>query len=219
MAKRILGYLKKFPKKGMAMDPSSLVTDDSTDKPPERFEEFGHQHHDFKEELDPKFPEPTTRELDITIFCDTDHAHNLATGRSVTGIIAFVGSTPIYWKSTRQTCVQTSTFGAEFTALKKAVETAITIRYHLRSMGLKVTKPTTIYVDNKSVFLNAANPASTLNKKAIALAYHFVRKHQFGKVVNIRHIRSEDNYADVLTKGLNSTQHRNLLHEFMTNQR
>ena len=134
-------------------------------------------------------------------------------------MIAFVGSTPIYWKSTRQTCVQTSTFGAEFTALKKAVETAITIRYHLRSMGMKVTKPTTIYVDNKSVFLNAANPASTLNKKAIALAYHFVREHQFGKVVNIRHICSEDNYADILTKGLNSTQHRNLSHEFMTNQR
>ena len=84
-------------------------------------------------------------------------------------------------------------------------------------MGLKVTKPKTIYVDNKSVFLNAANPASTLNKKAIALAYHFVCKHQFGKVVNIKHVHSEDNYADILTKGLNSIQHRNLLNEFMTN--
>ena len=84
-------------------------------------------------------------------------------------------------------------------------------------MGLKVTKPTTIYVDNKSVFLNAANPASTLNKKAIALAYHFVCEHQIGKVVNIQHICSEDNYADILTKGLNSMRHRNLLNEFMTN--
>ena len=84
-------------------------------------------------------------------------------------------------------------------------------------MGLKVTKPTTIHVDNKSVFLNAANPASALNKKAIALAHHFVREHQFGKVVDIKHICSEDNYADILTKGLNSTRHRNLLNEFMTN--
>ena len=72
-------------------------------------------------------------------------------------------------------------------------------------------------MDNKSVFLNAANPASTLNKKAIALAHHFVCEHQFGKVVNIRHIFSEDNHADILTKGLNFTQHRNLLHEFMSN--
>ena len=84
-------------------------------------------------------------------------------------------------------------------------------------MGLKVTKPTTIYVDNKSVFLNAANPARTLNKKAIALAYHFVREHQAGGVVDIRHIRSENNYADCLTKALNSTLLRSLLYEFMTN--
>ena len=84
-------------------------------------------------------------------------------------------------------------------------------------MGLKVSKPTTICVDTKSVFLNAANPASTLNKKAIAPACHFVREHQFGKVVDIRHICSEDNCADIPTKGLNSTRHWNLLNEFMTN--
>ena len=95
-----------------------------------------------------------------------------------------MGSTPVYWKSTRQTAVQTSTFGAEFTALKTAVEVAITIRYHLRSMGVQVIKPTKIFVDNKSVFMNVANPASTLNKKAIALAHHFVREHQAGGVID-----------------------------------
>ena len=84
-------------------------------------------------------------------------------------------------------------------------------------MGVKITKPTTIFVDNNSVRLNAVNPASTLNKKAIALAYHFVREHQAGNVVNIRQVKSEHNYADILTKGLNSTLHRNLLFEFMTN--
>ena len=84
-------------------------------------------------------------------------------------------------------------------------------------MGLKVTRPTTMCVDNKSVFLNATNPASILNKKAIALACHFVCKHQFGEVVNIKQICSEDNCTDTLIKGLNSTQHRNFLNEFMTN--
>ena len=95
--------------------------------PSEKFEEFGHQYQYFKEELDPKFPKPKVKELDITIFCDADHAHDLVTGRSITGIIAFVGSTLVYWKYTSQTSVQTSTFGSEFTALKKAVEAAVTI--------------------------------------------------------------------------------------------
>ena len=102
-------------------------------------------------------------------------------------------------------------------ALKSAVELAITLRYHLRSMGVLVTKPTDIYVDNKSVCINATNPASTLNKKSVALAYHFVRQHQAGKVVSIMHIKSEDNYADMLTKPLNSNAFRHLIYEFMSN--
>jgi hypothetical protein len=217
LARKILGYLKKFPKKGIVMDPSSPNIVDDPQSTCKQFEEFNHQYSYFKEELDPEFPEFLLSELDISIFCDADHSHDLVTGRSVTGILVFVGSTPVYWKSTRQTSVQTSTFGSEFTALKKAVEVAITIRYHLRSMGVMVSKPTKIFVDNKSVFLNSTNPASSLNKKAIALAYHFVRQYQAAKVVDIQHVRSEDNYADCLTKALNSTQLRNLLNEFMIN--
>jgi len=128
-----------------------------------------------------------------------------------------VGSTPVYWKSTRQTSVQTSTFGSEFTALKKAVEVAVTIRYYLISMGVKVEEATKIFVDNKSVFLNATNPASSLNKKPIALAYHYVREHQAGGVIKTYHIKSGDNYSDCLTKALNSSLHRGLVYEFMTN--
>ena len=108
-------------------------------------------------------------------------------------------------------------FGAEFMVMKKAVEVIVMIRCHLRSMGIKVTKRTNLFVDNKSVHLNVANPASTLNKKALALAHHFVRKHQSGKVINAQHIRSENNHADCLTKPLNSTVHHGLICEFMTN--
>jgi hypothetical protein len=84
-------------------------------------------------------------------------------------------------------------------------------------MGVLISKPTAVYVDNKSVCINATNPASTLNKKSVALAYHFVRQHQAGKVVEISHIRSEDNYADILTKPLNSKAFKALIYEFMRN--
>jgi len=84
-------------------------------------------------------------------------------------------------------------------------------------MGVKASRSTEIYVDNKSVHLNAANPASSLNKKAIALCYHFVREHQSGGVIDAQHIRSEDNYADCLTKPLKSNIHHGLVCEFMSN--
>ena len=55
--------------------------------------DFGTQYHYFKEELDPRFPEPKIEELKISIFCDANHEHDKRTGRSITGIIVFVGST------------------------------------------------------------------------------------------------------------------------------
>ena len=206
MARRVLGYLKKFPKKGIVMDPRPPNIEDTKSKDKSRrYEDFGHQYKYYKEHIDEEFPEATLEEMLTTIFCDSDHAHDLVTGRSITGLLGFVGSTPVYWKSRRQTSVHTSTFGAEFTALKNATELAITLRYHLRSMGIKISKPTKIFVDNMSVVINAANPASSLNKKAVALAYHFVRQHQAAGVIDIHHIRSEDNYAFDKDISLNSS--------------
>jgi hypothetical protein len=180
-------------------------------------QDFGGQYHYFKEELDPRFPEALLKELEVNIFCDADHAHDKVTGRSVTGILGLVGSTPTIWSSKRQASVQTSTFGAEFTALKKAAEEAVSLRYHLRSMGVQVTQPTVIWVDNMGVVLNASNPGSTLNKKSIALSYHFIREHAAGKVISIRKIDTKDNYANPMTKALSSTHHHDFFYELQRN--
>ena len=84
-------------------------------------------------------------------------------------------------------------------------------------MGVKVSKATPIYVDNMGVVLNASNPGSTLNKKAIALAYHFVREHQANSIISIRKIDTKDNYADPFTKALVSDEHHGFFYEFMCN--
>ena len=128
-----------------------------------------------------------------------------------------MGSTPTTWSAKRQTSVQTSTFGAEFIALKRAVEEAITIRYHLRSMGVMVSEATEIYADNMGVILNTTNPGSTLNKKHVALAYHFCREHMTAGVVRVRKVHTDDNFADSMTKALNSTKFHGFFNENIIN--
>ena len=216
LAKKIMGYLKKYPRRGYVVNPDPPLIDPEYEqvKLPN---DFGNQYSYFREDLDPRFPPPIIKELELTVFCDSDHGHDKKTGRSITGIIIFAGSTPIYWESKRQTSVQTSTFGAELTALKRAVEEAVSIRYHLRSLGVAITKPTPIYVDNMGVVLNCTNPASPLNKKMTALAYHFVREHQANKVIEIRKIRSEDNYADPFTKALTNEDFHGFFRNILTN--
>jgi hypothetical protein len=64
-------------------------------------------------------------------------------------------------------------------------------------MGIKVSKPTPIFVDNMGVVLNASNPGSTSNKKSVALSYHFVREHVANDVMEIRKIDTADNYMRI----------------------
>ena len=79
-------------------------------------------------------------------------------------MISFVERTPIQFCAKRQSAVQTSTFGSEFTALKRAGEEAITMRYYLRAIGIIITKPEVIYEDNQSAITNDVQPISALKK-------------------------------------------------------
>ena len=162
MSVKILGYLKKYTKKGFVIDPISPNTNINYDRVKT---DFGNQYYDFVEDIDPSLPKPLMKELNITNFVDADHAHDKTTGRSITGMISFVGRIPIYWCAKRQSAIQTSTFGSEFTALKRDVVEAVTLRYYLRAMGIKIIKPAVIYGDNLSAITNTIEPGSALKKK------------------------------------------------------
>ena len=178
--------------------------------------DFGNQY-DMKEMVDDKVPTDLIKELAITIFVDSNHGHDLVTGRSVIGVIIFVGRTPVKYYSKRQASVQTSTFGAEFVSLKRAVEEAVIMRYYLRSMGVKVTKQTVVYGDNLSAIRNTIDPGSPLKKKYLALAYHFCREHFGAGIVAIRKIDTKHNISDPFTKGLVSNEFHGHFNSFMSN--
>ena len=52
-------------------------------------------------------------------------------------------------------------------------------------MSIKVSKPILIFVDNMIVMLNTNNPGISLNKKPVALSYHFVREHFSNNIVEV----------------------------------
>jgi hypothetical protein len=161
---------------------------------------FADQYTYAKEEIDTRFHKPLGPELDINIFFDSDHRHDRKTGRSISGIIVYVGNTPIIWKSRRQGAVQTSMYGAELCAMRMAVEEAITIRYMLRSFGIPVSLPTSTMGDNEGTITTASTPECALKKKHVALSYHFVREQTTIGTINPEKIDGKDNVADLLTK-------------------
>ena len=94
----------------------------------------------------------------ISAFVDADHAGNVVTSSSHTGIIIFVQNCPIIWFSKRQNTVEAATFGSEFVALKICNELNIALLYKLRMFGIPIEGPTNVFCDNWGVVLNSSRP-------------------------------------------------------------
>ena len=132
--------------------------------------DFEDQYEYASEESDPGFPEPKEKPIGTSIFFDSDHAHDTETRRSISGVLVVVGSTPLSCMSKCQGAVATSTYSAEFCAMRLATEEAITIQHMLHSLGIPVSEPAKLFGDNLGVIQNASVPEATLQKKHTAIS-------------------------------------------------
>jgi hypothetical protein len=82
-----------------------------------------------------------------------------------------VGSTPVPGFSKRQGAIATSTYSAEMFAAKVGAEEVIGIRYALRSLGVKLTRPTKMIRDNQGQLDSASNPGAFCKKKHSQFAF------------------------------------------------
>ena len=195
----MFAYLKTKHNSSMVFDPTEPDIDESQF---ERENWSATVYGECKEELPPNMPEPKGVGFTMRAFVDSDHAGDISTRRSRTGFIIFLNSAPIYWFSKKQTCVETSSFGSEFIAMKQCCEYIRGLRYKLRMMGIPVDLPTYIFGDNQSVLANTSKPHSTLKKKSSSIAYHFVREGTARDEWRTTYLNTHMNPADMLTKSL-----------------
>jgi hypothetical protein len=128
----------------------------------------------------------------MTVYVDADHAHDLVTRRSITGILVMLNNTPTRSISKYQKTVETSTYGSELVASRVATELILEIRYMLWSLGVAVDGPALMLGDNMSVVLNTTVTSSMLKKKHDAIVYHRVREAFAARVMRFAYIKSEE---------------------------
>ena len=208
---RIFWYLKCRLKKDelgrIIFDPSIPHVDESLFNPtsPEHWKDF---YQDASEAIPMNMPEPRGRPIKIAAYVDADHAGNLMTRRSHTGIIIYINNAPIIWFSKRQNTVESASFGSEFVALRICTEMIESLRYKLRMFGVPIDGSTDVFCDNKSVVTNASIPSSILNKKHNSICYHKVRESQAAGTIRVGWIEGEYNKADIATKTTLNTGRR-----------
>ncbi len=164
-----------------------------------------------KEDVPENVPTPLGNPIQLVCYVDADHAGDLLTRRSRTGVLLFLNSAPILWYSKKQNSVETSTYGSEYIALKTAVEIVKGMRYKLRMLGVPIDGHAHMRVDNMSVVKNSSIPESVLKKKSNSIAYHFVRENVAAKTIRVAYEESGNNKADALTKLQTGPERRRLM--------
>ena len=147
---RVIWYLKCTLKEisgRIVFDSKILDIDEQLFHPSKKsvWEKF---YLDAEEAIHGNAPPPRGNPIYVGCYVDADHAGNLLTRQSHTGIIIFVNNSPIIWYSKRQSTVESSRFGSKFIALRIATEMIEGLRYKLCMFGVPIDGPADVFYDN-----------------------------------------------------------------------
>lgn len=153
----------------------------------------------------------STSAAQLTAYCDSDWAGCEFSRRSTTGYCILLGSSPVSWKTKKQSVVARSTAEAEYRAMAMASCEVTWLSALLQDMGLQNLPSTVLNCDNQAALSIAANPVSHERTKHVEIDCHFIRdKIAAGEIVP-QHVPSYAQLADMFTKQLASSQHMYLL--------
>ena len=153
-----------------------------------------HQHRDesvvFKKDIQ-NGAEPVA-------FSDSDWAVQPST----TGWVIFCATALVAYASKRQLCISLSSTEAEVMAASNAATEIVYQRGLLREMGVSLTTPTVLYVDNTSALALVKNSRSCVRTRHIERRFLKIRELIDTGHIEVKYVNTNDNTADMLTKAL-----------------
>jgi hypothetical protein len=143
-------------------------------------------------------------EWEVEVFSNSNFAGDKDKRKSITGYVIFLSGAAISWKSKAQPCVNLSSTESEYGALNETVREVKFILQLLTTMGISVKRPAKINVDKIGCIFLANNRTSGERTKHINMKYHFIWEQIQNGLVEVKFVRSEENYADPFPKNLGS---------------
>jgi hypothetical protein len=115
------------------------------------------------------------REAHLVGYSDSDHAGDIDTSKSMSGILFFFGKCLVSWKLVKQQVVALSSCEAEYiSASTTSTQTLWLVRLLSDLLG-RYTRAVELRVDSKSALALAKNPVFHERSKHIRVRYHFIR--------------------------------------------
>jgi hypothetical protein len=145
------------------------------------------------------YPKGST--FDLIRYSDSDYAGCKVDRKSTSETCQFLGRFLVSWSSKKQTFVALSTAEAEYVAAGQCCAQLLWMRQILRDFGYNLSK-VPLLCDNESAIRLADNPVEHSRTKHINIRHHFLRDHQQKGDIDVYHISTENQLADIFTKPL-----------------
>jgi Reverse transcriptase (RNA-dependent DNA polymerase) len=177
--RRICRYLKDTPEQGMYLRPNG---------------------HSFEVYAD----------ADFCGLWGIEDANKPVSSKSRTGYVVMYSGCPIIWASQLQSEIALSTTEAEYIALSTALRQTIPLMRLVKEIKRELKLPMDIipkvfcraFEDNTGAVELSNVPKLRPRTKHISTKYHHFRKYIFDKQIQVEHISTKDQIADIFTKNL-----------------
>jgi hypothetical protein len=138
-------------------------------------------------------------------YCDADWGGDLLDRKSTTGYCIFINNNLVSWNVKKQPTVALSTAEAELMSIVEVIKEVIWVRKLLVELSYPLQEPIVTYSDNQSALDVVENDCLHDRSKHIEIKYHFVRDETRKGRVLLEWISTQDQIADIFTKGLGPT--------------
>ncbi|CAL9011582.1 unnamed protein product [Prunus brigantina] len=137
-------------------------------------------------------------------YSDANWISDSTETKSTSGYVFTLGGAAVSWKSSKQTCIARSTMESEFVALDKAAEEAEWLRNFLEEIPMWPKPMTAICIHCDSMTAQARAKSGVYNGKSrhIRRRHNTIRQLLSNGIISIDYVKSKENIADPLTKGL-----------------
>jgi hypothetical protein len=150
-------------------------------------------------------------QLQLHAYSDSTWASDPTDRKSVTGYCIFLGTSPIAWKSKKQTAVSRSSAEAELRALSTTTAEIVWLRWLLADLGVSCHTPTSLLCDSTAAIQIANDPVKHELTKHIGVDAFYTRAQVHDQVVALYYVPSDLQLADFFTKAQTRAQHDFLL--------
>ncbi|KIN98729.1 hypothetical protein M404DRAFT_31056 [Pisolithus tinctorius Marx 270] len=141
-------------------------------------------------------------------YVDADWAADINNCRSVTGYTFILSGGAVSWSSKKQSSVALSSTEAEYMATCTAMKEAIWIHTLVLELETVLShEPTPLLIDNQSAISLARNAMFHDRTKHIVIRHHFIREKVDSGEVVVNYVSTNDQVADMLTKGVSREKH------------